>query len=127
VTALPPPTIPSGGALPWWSQAAQYPLRGEPGIVYFAGEVGGGKPPVDCLLHYAQSGILTGILNHYPVNYPPWEKAGNVNLWVHPRFQRQGIGTALVMAAILRWEFDPAAQRYTPEGHALMTAIGAHR
>ena len=45
----------------WASQAMQYPDKGSPGIGYFAGEVGGGLPPVDCLLYRDDDGTVIGI------------------------------------------------------------------
>ena len=106
-------------ALPWWSQANQYPPVGEPGIGYFAGVVYSDKPPIHCLLYRGSLGILTGILNYYEVDYPPYEKAGNVNVFVKPNQQRKGIGTALVQEALRRWpHLKDHPQRYTAQGAA---------
>lgn len=107
-----------GPVLSWESQVNQYPQFAEPGIGYFAGEVGRAKP-VDCLLWRDVTGRVRGILNHYPIDMPPWERAGNINLWVHPDWQRQGIGTALLTEAATRWgPFDPEQQQYTEAGEA---------
>lgn len=125
MTTLPEPSIPSHVALSWESQAQQYP-RWRPGgwgLTYFAGVVDSDLPPIDCLLYYSDTGYLVGILNHYSIDYPPWEKAGNVNVWVHPRWQRQGIATRLVSAAIGRWKIDLTQQRFTPEGRALAESL----
>jgi len=47
-----------------------------------------------------------------------------VNVLVHPRRQRRGIGSALVREALRRWpEIDPERQTYTPEGAALANAV----
>lgn len=110
-------TIPTWAALSWESQAVQYPERGGPGITYFAGETPFGN--VDCLLFYDRKKRLRGILNYYAIDFPPWEKAGNVNIWVHPEARRRGIATRLVRAAMQRWRIDLDQQRFTKEGLAL--------
>lgn len=114
-------------AFHWASQAEQYPRTGPAGISYFAGEVGDGFPPVDCLLYRGDEGTLLGILNHYSVDYPPWEKAGNVNLWVYPYAFHRGIGTALLDEAMRRWEIDLDQQRYTHAGAAFVTAYTSRK
>lgn len=114
-------SIPSGGALSWESQACQYPAEGGPGIVYFSGDTPLGD--VDCLLFYDRKKRLRGILNYYAIDFPPYEKAGNVNVWVHPSSQRRGIGTALVMEAFERWNIDLDGQRFTPEGLRLADVV----
>ena len=81
------------------------------------------QEPVDCLLYRSRKGTLIGILYHYPVDLEPWEQAGNVNMWVHPRRQRRGIGTKLLVEARRRWNLDPYQQSYTPEGAALMNSV----
>lgn len=112
---------PDAEALPWWSQVQQYPEIGEPGISYFAGEIEGYDVPVDCLLFRDGEGRLRGILNHYAIDYPPWEKAGNVNVFVDPTAQRKGIGTALAREAQRRWgPINVEQQSYTLAGVALM-------
>lgn len=106
------------------SQARQYLPLGEPGIGYFAGVIESHLPPVDCLLWRDTHGLVRGILNHYPIDYPPWEHAGNVNIWVHPDFQRRGIATALVDECEERWgpiNFDQ--QQYSDSGLAFMRAV----
>lgn len=107
----------AGTVFTFESQVCQYPHVGAPGIEYFAGDVGDGKPPVDCLLWRDEQGLVRGILNHYPVDYPPHEKAGNVNLYVHPDWGRRGIATALMHEGerrygLTRWD----QQRYSPAG-----------
>lgn len=110
----------------WESQVSQYPMRYRPGpgIAYFPGDVSQfagmeDMPPVDCLLYYDEQGWLRGILNHYPVDYPPHEQAGNVNVFVDPARRRRGIGTALVTEAFRRWGVVLAEQRFTVAGAAL--------
>lgn len=105
--------------LPWESQVHQYPETGDPGISYFRGDLTDGRW-VDCLLWRDREGLLRGILNHYPVDVPPWERAGNFNIYVDPRFYRQGIGTELVTEADLRWSLDFEQQDYTPNGAKLV-------
>lgn len=110
------------------SQVVQYPRLGAPGIEYFAGD-GGFAKPVDCLLWRDDEGLVRGILNHYPVDMPPHEKAGNINLFIDPARQRQGIGTALVREANRRWgPINWNQQRYTKAGielaYKLITELG---
>jgi GNAT superfamily N-acetyltransferase len=146
------PTMIPGTAFSWRSQARQYPASLSPvtrfavelhllarrrTIVYVvassaenrlltAGEVHRHRdaiPGIDCLLLYSASGRLQGILNHYPRDEPPYERAGNVNLYVHPDHRRQGIGTALLREAVRRWAVDPRRQRYSPAGYELAKSV----
>lgn len=119
-------------ALSWESQVVQYqdaPEPDEPGITYYAGDVGPDVPPVDCLLFWARripNGTalhIVGILNHYSVDYPPWEKEGNVNVWVRQPQQRQGIATALWDEAVRRWDVALDQQRFTESGVQLARAL----
>lgn len=122
----------------FWSQERQHDKSGPPGISYVQNRVEVArvehKPtgqtisvpsqePVDCLLYRSRKGTIIGILYHYPVDLMPWEQAGNVNMWVHPRRLRRGIGTALLREAMRRWDIDPEQQSYTPEGAALMNSV----
>jgi GNAT superfamily N-acetyltransferase len=102
----------------WHSQEQQYPATGLPGINYFKGELPDGKW-VDCLLYRDDEGVLVGILNHYPFCFPGLEEKGNVNIWIKPSRQRQGIGTALVTEAIRRYKINFEQQRYTEAGAQL--------
>lgn len=122
------------GALSWESQVVQYRDAvppDEPGITYFAGDVSEtfpGKPPVDALLYWEQNPAgtrlrIVGILNHYPADYPPWERAGNVNVWVRKSHQRRGIATRLWEEAVRRWNPDLRAQRFTAAGARLAESI----
>ncbi len=117
------PTVPSWTYLSWKSQLVQYDARGPRGISYFAAEVDDNPHPIDCLLYRCKAGKLRAILNYYGVDYPPYEKAGNVNLWVAPRWQRRGIGMRLLEEADRRWQIDFDQQRYTEAGAALITAF----
>ena len=90
----------------WESQAAQYPRTGPPGISYVRGAVTD-ELFVDCLLYRDETGELVGILNHYPADFPPYEREGDENIWVHPGRRRQGIGTALLLEARFRWGLRP--------------------
>lgn len=115
----------------WESQQRQYPRLGAPGISYYAGPMPQISPDyiVDCLLWRDDDGIVRGILNHYGMDGSLLEARGNVNIWVDPAWKRRGIATALITEAVRRWDIDPAQQRYTPEGSALVTALlqGARR
>jgi GNAT superfamily N-acetyltransferase len=107
------------GLLSWESQASQYPALGSPGPGYL-GRVATEFYTVDCLLWRDNKGIVVGILNHYPADFAPWERAHNVNIWVRPDHQRQGIGHALVTEALRRWpQIDLTKQRFTRSGKAL--------
>lgn len=109
------PSVRDEAVLTWESQATQYPSTDEPGIRYFRGEIGGGRW-VDCLLHYEDTGELTGILNHYPQRIPPYEQEGAVNLWVRPDRRRQGIAFRLAVEALERWDLRDDRQRFSSVG-----------
>jgi SPP1 gp7 family putative phage head morphogenesis protein len=106
-------------------QARQYPAKGREGIGYFKGDVGGGKY-VDALL-MRKGGKIVGILNHYPFDFLPNERKGNVNVMVDPAHQRQGIGSALLLEAGKRWNVDLGKQNFTPSGAALANALARKR
>jgi GNAT superfamily N-acetyltransferase len=109
----------------WESQVQQYPRFGVPGrISYFAGVVDSQTTPVDCLLWRDENGLLRGILNHYPIDYPPFERAGNVNLWVDPEWQKRGIGTDLVKKCIeLYGPLKVEQQKYSRDGAEFITKL----
>ena len=114
-------------AFSWESQVHQYqdapppPVETLPCITYYAGDVPDAEP-VDCLLYWiaSRSGrpMIVGILNHYGRDYPPWESAGNVNIFVRGPNQRQGIATRLWLEAVDRWQVRLDRQRFTPSGAA---------
>jgi len=109
----------------WESQAAQYSKTGPPGISYFRGHVTADYY-VDCLLYRDEDGELVGILNHYPADYPPYEREGSGNIWVHPDRRRQGIGTELVLESMRRWEpLEPKDVRYSEAGLEWATALAS--
>jgi GNAT superfamily N-acetyltransferase len=117
-------SIPARLAFSWESQVSQYPAKGPIGIHYFAGETDYGI--VHCLLYRSTKGEVVGILNYYDGHLKPnvWETAGNVNVWVHPDRQRQGIATALLRRAKERWpEINLDQQRFTESGAALATRL----
>ena len=101
-------------ALPWESQVCQYPPFGPPGYSEFT-------PPapydsIRCLLWRDEMGALRGILNYYTKDIGDFEKAGNANIWVDPKCQGKGIGTALAREGMKRYGFDLTKQRFTPAG-----------
>lgn len=98
----------------WENQARQYPKYGS-GITYFKGECED-NTWADCLLYYGYDNELHGILNHYPFDMPPYQKAGSVNLQVRPDRRRKGIATALLDEAIKRFNINLDDQEYTPDG-----------
>jgi len=102
---------------PWATQVVQYPEVGAAGITYYPGPIKG-VGIVDCLLYRNRYGRVIGILNHYPFDHA-LEKKGNVNIWVRPDCQRQGIGSALWIEAELRWPVTLKGQRFTRAGAAL--------
>lgn len=100
------------------SQAAQYPARGPKGIGYLEGPDG-----IGCVLYRDKHGKLRGILNYYSQPLPPYERAGNINIFVDPRFTRRGIATRLLDEALRRWpKIDLGAQRYTMSGARFIAA-----
>ena len=98
----------------WENQARQYPRYGS-GITYFKG-ICDDNIWVDCLLYYGKDNELHGILNHYPLEMPPYQKAGSVNIQVRPDRRRKGIASTLLNEAIKRFNVNLENQEYTPDG-----------
>jgi len=109
----------------WWDQqVGQYPRKGPPGLSYFRGEMGGPDDwYVDCLLWRDKKGKLLGVVNHYPVDMPPHELKGNINVMVDPAHQGEGIGKTLLKAAIKRWDVNLDQQNWTPKGDRLRQSV----
>ena len=103
--------------LPWESQVTQYEPSGPPGTSYFRGQLTE-RLHVDCLLYRDESGDLVGILNHYPVDVPPFQSAHDINIWVRPDRRRRGIASTLLLEAFFRWgPFPPGGEpRLTQSG-----------
>lgn len=131
------PTIPHL-SWTWQSQVRQYPKVGTPGLRYELNHVTvaevehrasgaklaiGSEQPVDTLVVRNRKGHVVGLLWHYPVDLPPWEAAGNVNLVVRPDRRGRGIGRQLLTEAIARWPINWAQQDFTPEGLAMVRAV----
>lgn len=114
------PTIPQDQLYSWGSQVCQYPYKGEPGISYQEGPIPSGI--VHCLLYRNEKGHVRGILNYFDF-LTEWEKPGNVNIWVHPRHQGEGIGTALWNEAVRRWGVTLSGQRFTEAGAKFAEAL----
>lgn len=112
-------SVAEGTYLSWQSQASQYPEHGPPGISYLRGQL---TPTyhVDCLLYRDETGQLLGILNHYPADLARVQRKGSVNLWVHPDHRRSGVGRALVLEAVERWEVRRHHQDFTRSGAELV-------
>ncbi len=108
------PTLKPELLFSWEGQECQYEKTGPPGMSLFVPE-----DWVACLLYRDETGKLLGILNYY-TRETPFEQRGNVNIWIHPEHQRQGIGTALLAEASRRWEIDFLQQRYSPAGLSLV-------
>ncbi len=103
----------------WDHQVGQYDKKGEPGISYFKGEVD--DKWVDCLLFRNKAGKLIGVLNHYPFDFPPYEKKGNINVMVDPKEQSKGTGMELFKEALKRWkDIDLYKQHWTKSGKRLL-------
>lgn len=142
------PEIP-GYAFHWFEQKAQYdgskpkiikyadrnkPLPKEKlkvkqaeGIEHFKGEMSNNRW-VDALLYKNKYGQIIGILNHYPFDFPPYEKKGNINVMVAPKEQGKGIGLKLVKEALNRYpDIDLYQQEWTPQGQSLLKQIGADK
>jgi uncharacterized protein YndB with AHSA1/START domain/GNAT superfamily N-acetyltransferase len=115
--------VPEDRMFSWHSQAAQYPSTGPPGISYFRGELSD-ELFVDCLLYRDETGALVGILNHYPTDLPPHQRAGSNNIWVRPDRRREGIGSALVTEAFFRWTTVPT-DGFPNRDEMRLTASGA--
>lgn len=118
----------------WESQARQHPHRGGPGIerdthrfeagIYDDCVIPEAEHHVDVFRFYDEHRRLRGLLYHYAVDLPPLERKGNVNVLVHPAFQRRGIGSQLVEAAReALGGIDFQQQDITPEGKLLMESI----
>jgi uncharacterized protein YndB with AHSA1/START domain len=117
--------VPDEKMYTWESQAAQYPPTGPPGISYFRGDLSE-ELFVNCLLYRDETGELIGILNHYPTEFPPHERAGDENIWVRPDRRRRGIGSALLSEASLRWPSAFFRGEAVPDaGDAKLTGSGA--
>src|SRR3954468_22976709 len=112
-------------AFSWESQAKQYAYRDTPGINLERHHLGEFPDwtQIDCLLCRDENGLLIGILNYYLDSSNPLEQAGNVNVWVKPSHQRQGIATKLLLDALTRWDIDPNQQRYTEQGADWIAAV----
>jgi len=68
------------------------------------------------LLYYGDNNSLQGILNHYPVDIPPYQKLGSVNIQVRSDKRRVGIATALLNEGIKRFKINLKNQEYTLSG-----------
>jgi hypothetical protein len=105
----------------WESQAVQYPRKGPAGISYFRGQATADYH-VDCLLYRNDDGELVGILNRFPRDFPPYERAGAINVWVRPDHQRRGIATDLAYECSLRWKM-PEEGKLTQAGLDLLKGL----
>jgi hypothetical protein len=120
---------PMSGVLTFTTQARQYgDAVVEPGgITYYCGNLPD-KPGapfrwVDCLLRWDEAGNLAGILNHYPQDMPPFERAGNCTVFVRDDCTRQGIATELWDEAVRRYGVTLEGQDFTPQGARLANAL----
>jgi GNAT superfamily N-acetyltransferase len=120
------PIIPDEAMFSFESQSCQFPEKGNPGLEHLVvddsakelhpkGTIPEGSVMVHCITWRKMSGDLIGILYYYPVDNP-WEKAGNVNLYIDPKHRRQGIGTKLLDYAFTQWKIKIEQQRYSLGG-----------
>lgn len=111
------PTIPDELSLPFESQRVQYPEVGEAGLEHRI-EQDGHFPDRDihCILWRDESGRTVGILNYYPHDFPPYELAGNVNVYIDPDHARNGVASRLMEHALEHWDIDFTQQNYTVAG-----------
>jgi GNAT superfamily N-acetyltransferase len=98
----------------FYNLAKQFPLNNGKGITYQTVNYAE-NTPMDCLLYYNE-GDLLGILFHFPNDFPPFVK-GNVNLVVHPKHRRKGIGTMLMDEAKKRWDLKFDSHSFTDDGN----------
>jgi GNAT superfamily N-acetyltransferase len=118
-----PVTVDEATVHSWESQASQYPEVGPPGTSTFQVPLTEGRH-VNCVLHRDTDGALLGILNHYPVDIPPWERKYTLNVWVHPDRRGEGIGTRLVLAAMEQgWPISVEDIQATGPGVALTRSV----
>lgn len=116
-------TVDEARVLSWASQAVQYDPVGPPGIRASTAPLPRGTP-VNRLLYRGSDGRLLGILNHYPVDVPPLERADSINVWVHPEHRGRGIAREMVLAALQRgWAIDVEHLRLTGSGLALTRSL----
>lgn len=125
----------------WEEISPQFEQKGTPGFVreqrtHWNGTRG---YTISYLLFYDDDGELAGVFQHFNqdipfhekylprphyVDSPLAERAGNVNLAVHPNKRRQGIGTRLLKEAIGIWNINFDSQIYTKFGLTLVESIG---
>ena len=120
--AGPVPTLSPVVDFPWSSQVMQYDTLGRMGISLFIGELGEEILPVLCLCWRDERGLLRGVLNYYQENNY-WENKGNANLFVDPEWYGKGIGTALLLEAMNRWQIDFQQQKYTKQGASFVARL----
>ena len=107
----------------WESQAGQYPPLGPPGISTMRMRFEDGRW-INCLLYRESGGSLVGILNHYPVDLPPWEQKFTINVWVHPAHRSKGIATEMVLGAMQEgWPISVEDLKVTGSGLALTRSV----
>jgi len=119
------------------SQASQFPVKGKPGLTAQTEEVEPARKvmlasgrsvtepakKVDILTHRGEDGKLQAILYHYPQDIHPFEKKGNVNVFVSPDAQRQGLGTKLLKEADKRYDINFEQQEWTSGGRKLIEGM----
>lgn len=128
MTRMPDPgALPSVDELPpaatvfmqdtWATMVRQVRQAGAPGVTYERHtDERWPQERVDCLVYRNRKGDPIGILCRYG-DMPPFEKAGNVNIWTRPDRAGRGIATKLLTDALRRWDdIDLRDQGYTHDG-----------
>jgi GNAT superfamily N-acetyltransferase len=123
----PPRRVPFDITHTWESQVPQYSrpdVPREAGINHWVVPAAEAPVPIECLLYRNAGHLLLGILNYYPQGSPLGELPHDFMVIVHPRSRRQGIGKALLEAAVDRWpDIDLMAQCYTDAGWELAQTL----
>ena len=116
----PRPTL-TEQSLSWESQVEQYDKWNPPGITHrrYIEQFGRGETPVDCVLWSDNNGELRGILNFFPSG-SDFDKPGQFNMFVDPKWKRKGIASQLLDEAINKYKIDLRIQIYTVEGALLV-------
>jgi GNAT superfamily N-acetyltransferase len=123
-TELPAATASHTTMHSWEVMAQQFPDKGFPGITATVEHPRDfPEVSVDALQYRALDGSIIGLLIRYPL-VAGFERDGNVNVWVRPDRQREGIATSLLKEALRRWSnIDLMNQDYTPAGRAVAARL----
>lgn len=128
-------SIPDELMLSWESQAIQFPDKDVVGLSHWGVDQPVSResipvprefaldPAIDIYLWRDMHGTLRGILYVYMIDMPPWEKKGNVNIFVEESWRRKGLGTVLLTQALRDHEINFYLQRYSVAGLQFIKAF----